>query len=452
MDRNFLLRGELAARLYHRCASALPVIDYHNHLSVKDIASDRKFENLTQLWIRVDPYKHRAMRILGIPEKYITGDASDYEKFKKWYSCLPGLLGNPLYDWSVMEFEQVLGMEFYPWKNPQKVWDEAKECLQELTAKQILSRFNVVYCAPCTSLTDDLSGFDRITGICPSLRGDDLVTVTADMIKKLERAAGIRISNLQEYLEATAIRMKVFTEAGCRFADHALDDGFSYAPDDGRNQERFQAVLEGKMLDGRDRDALASCLLKALTGLYAGEKYTLQLHLGAKRQTSTRLKEIAGPAGGYAAIGNGVSISALTAYLDDAEQQKAGLPEILLFNLNPSDNAAMAVLSGSFSGDGIQAKVSQGPAWWWCDHRQGMLDMLEHFSVYSVLSTFLGMTTDSRSLLSFVRHDYFRRILCDWIGEKAQQGIWPADEEMLSDLIRKICYENAARRIENIIH
>ena len=443
MSHHHLLKSPLAVRLYERCAKELPIIDYHNHLSIQDIVSDRSFSNLTQLWIAVDPYKHRAMRILGVPEHFITGQASDYEKFEKWYGCLPRLAGNPLYDWSVMEFETLFAMTLAPFRKPaQEVWQEANEKLQALTASAILEKFHIEYCAPCATICDDLAPFAALKGVYPSLRGDDMAAPTAEFAERLSAAAGMDVRDLSDYEAAMERRIGLFRESGCRFADHALDAGFDYLPDDGLNEARFQRMLARETLSAGDKLALTSRLLRTAGRLYARHGLAMQLHIGAKRTTSSRLRSIAGPAGGYAAIGSGVNVAALTAFLDDVE--KGGrLPKTILFTLNPADNAIMANLSGSYSCDSVESVVCQGPAWWWCDHAQGMREMLEHLSVYSVLSTFIGMTTDSRSLLSFVRHDYFRRILCQWIAEKVDADVLPDHMDILSDLIRRMCYENA---------
>ena len=449
MDKNYLLTTPLARRLYEEVARDLPIIDYHNHLNVADLLSDRKFENITQMWISVDPYKHRAMRILGVPERYITGDATDYEKFEKWYQGLPRLAGNALYDWSVMEFDLIFGITLPPFqRDTREVWDEVNEKLKDLSARKILGKFNLEYSAPVASIDDDLSIFDGLNGTCPSLRGDNILVPDEKFLQRLAQLTGISIVDLQSFEQALDQRMTVFQAAGCKFSDHALDDGFRYL-DDGENEARFAAVLRGEKLLGEDQQQLSSCILRVLGALYAKHGLTMQLHSGAKRPTSTRLRQIAGPAGGYAAIGRCVDVKSLTDLLDAVEQQPYGLPKTILFTLNPADNAVMSVLSGSYSKDGVEAIVSQGPAWWWCDHYQGMCDMLDHLCVYGVMSTFIGMTTDSRSLLSFVRHDYFRRILCQWIGNKAQQGILPDDFAILSDIVRRICYENAKKCIQH---
>ena len=438
MTMHPILKSSLGIELYKNYAKHLPIIDYHNHLCVEDILSDRVFENITQLWIAVDPYKHRAMRILGVPEHYITGKATDYEKFEKWYSCLPRLVGNALYDWSCMEFETIFGITLEPFEqDPAALYSQVNEKLKDLSAKKILSKFSIEYSAPCATLTDDLSVFDGLEGICPSLRGDTVVAVDQKFLHQLGQ-----ITDLADFWQEVEKRIVAFAQAGCRFSDHALDHGFAYVAEDGQNQDRFAKIVAGQTLTGEDKLAMESHILRGLGSLYAKHGMTMQLHIGAKRTTSSRLRAIAGPAGGYAGIGSGVDVGALTDLLDDIEKM-GGLPKTMLFTLNPADNAVMAILSGSYSADGVQAVVTQGPAWWWCDHAQGMRDMLEHFSAYSVLSTFMGMTTDSRSLLSFVRHDYFRQILCQWIAEKVEAGYFPENEKLLGDLITRMCYTNA---------
>ena len=448
MNSDFLLNDPLAHRLYHTYAKDLPIVDYHNHLSLGQLAPDYVFENIARLWVIPDPYKHRAMRILGVEERYITGDSSDYEKFSAWYGCLPRLIGNPLFDWSIMEMKTVFDYDLLPFGSPDRVWNTLNAKLTGMTSRDILEKFNITYSAPCATLWDDLSPFRPATGISPSLRGDDLLLPTAERIQALESLTGRKISKLEDYLSAIRIRLDAFRAAGCRFADHALDNGFTYLGTDGKNNRRFQQQAKGEPLSETDRIFLSSEILTALAGEYARCGFTLQLHSGAQRTTSTRLREIAGPAGGYAAMGNCVDLQSLVDFLDAVEKSPCGLPRILLFTLNPADNGILATLSGSYSKNGCAALISQGPAWWWCDHCQGIEQMLETFASHSVLSTFVGMTTDSRSLLSFVRHDYFRRILCQWIATKVSQGKFPGEENLLGDLIRKICYENAKMRLE----
>lgn len=445
MNPHFLLTLPLARRLYRQVAASLPIIDYHNHLSVREIREDRRFSNITQLWVTPDPYKHRAMRILGVEERYITGNESDEEKFRVWYECLPRLIGNPLFDWSAMELSTVFDLELLPLRPWRPVWQELNRKLQGLSARSILSKFNILYCAPCTALADNLSVF--MDGFAPSLRGDDLLLPSAPLLKTLSEQTGVPVRGLEDYFMALESRLSDFRTAGCRFADHALDNGFRCMADDGRNKDRFAALLAGSALSPEDRLCLASHILKGLLARYAAMDFTVQLHIGAQRSTSSRLKAAAGTGGGFAAIGSAVDVAALTRMLDDVEKSRQGLPRILLFTLNPADNALMATLSGSYSKDGQEALISQGPAWWWCDHYQGIFDMLDNFCCHSVLSTFVGMTTDSRSLLSFVRHDYFRRCLCQWMAEQVSRERLPDDFALLADTVRRICFENAYKRI-----
>ncbi|MBQ8440004.1 MAG: glucuronate isomerase [Clostridia bacterium] len=450
MNDNFLLQTPLSRELYHTCAKDLPLIDFHNHLSVADLANDRRFENITELWVASDPYKHRAMRMCGVPEREITGDASPYEKFAAWCRVYPRLIGTPLYHWTQMELSLVFGISELPSEeNTKKLWDEINALLKlpEYSTNQILKRFNVEYSAPCASILDDLSLFEKTEKVSPSLRGDDIIAPTKDFLQKLSALTGIEIKDLSTLRDALSRRLDVFHAMGTRFSDHALDNGFSYLPDDGKNNARLQIILDGQALSIVDAVALRSAILVLLGDLYAARDWTMQLHIGAQRFTSSRLRKLAGAAGGFASIGSGTDIQSLTALLDDIEKTVSGLPRVILFPLNPADNAAMAVLSGSYSKDGVSGLVQQGPAWWWCDHLTGMYEVFESISSYSVLSNFVGMTTDSRSILSFVRHDYFRRALCNWIGNKAEAGVFPRDIQALAPMVRAMCYGNAKERL-----
>ncbi|MDW7658209.1 MAG: glucuronate isomerase [Bacillota bacterium] len=444
MNENFLLHSKLSQYLYHEYAENLPLIDYHNHLPIADIAEKRSFTDLADLWLS-DPYKHRAMRICGIEERYITGDSDNLSKFRQWSTIVPDLVGNPLYHWSELELERIFSIQLPINKNTaEEIWFTANEMLADpaFSAKGLLDRFNVEYTAPCTQITADLSPFACTEGVSPSLRGDDLFPVTAELVNKLQAVTGVAIDSFDRFAEALTIRLEAFHAAGCRFADHALDNGFIYTHDDGNNGKRFAAFLHNGLLDDADVIHINSAVLRILGGAYARHEWVMQLHMGALRHTSSRLRTIAGQAGGFAGIG-GVSAATLTAMLDDIEQGESGLPRTVLFTINPADNAALAVLSGSFSQDGVRGKVQQGPAWWWCDHLYGMRELLEIMSTYGVLSTFIGMTTDSRSFTSLVRHEYFRRVLCGWIGDKVAEGAFPDDVALLGHLVDAVCYRNA---------
>ena len=423
----FLINSEYGEKLYDY-AKALPVVDYHNHLSVTDIAEDTRFFDVYELWIKPDPYKHRAMRMCGVEEKFITGEAGNEEKFIKWCETLPKLIGNPLYHWSIMELESVFGITDIT--DGQEMYNRCNDFLKEnnVSVSSLMKKFNVEHSCPCMSLFDEIN--EKVT---PSLRGDDIVNLPEEFVQK------INVKNLKEFEEFIVKRLGYFYSCGCRFSDHAIDDGFEYFSDDGQNDSRFELLLD-KKLDDDGKKKLSSYLLTFLAKEYAKIGFTMQLHIGAQRFTSTKLRIKAGAAGGFAGIGNSVNVKALTLFLDDVDMSETGLPKTILFTLNPADNALISVLSGSYSKDGVAGLITQGPAWWWCDHKDGILNMLENTAAFGVLSNFVGMTTDSRSFLSFVRHDYFRRILCDWLGKKVETGEFPKN---LNELIYRICYKNA---------
>ena len=445
MKSDFLLNTDTAKRIYQEYASQLPVIDYHNHLSVDDIKENRRFFDIYELWIQPDPYKHRAMRMCGVEEKYITGNATNEEKFCAWCEVLPDLLGNPLYHWTVMELYMVFGIEEIPDKNNAMVlYKKLNQYLKDniISTETLMKMFNVEIACPCVSLIDEFDCFKDNKRFSPSLRGDDIVKLDINFVKKLGKTTGMKIKCLDDLKKAVSARLDSIAKVGCCFTDHALDNGFIYYEDDKNNDARFAEILKGEKLEEKDAEKLFSCLLLFLGEEYAKRDLVMQLHIGAQRFTSTRLRSIAGAAGGFAGIGNSVDIKSLTKFLDDLEKTDHGLPKTVLFTLNPADNAMISVLSGSYSKDKVKGLITQGPAWWWCDHKQGIWQMLDNNAVFGVLSNFIGMTTDSRSFLSFVRHDYFRRILCDWLGSKVEACEFD-DDVSLQRLVNQMCYKNA---------
>ena len=266
-------------------------------------------------------------------------------------------------------------------------------------------------------------------------------------VKKLEEITNIKILSLDDFKNAIMKRLDYFQKCGCVFSDHALDNGFRFFEDDGNNSERFSSLLKNT-LDDENKEKLFVHLLLFLGREYSKRNFVMQLHIGAERYTSSKLRNKVGPAGGFAGIGNSVDVCSLTKFLDTLDRNEYGLPKTILFTLNPSDNALISVLSGSYIKDGVKGLVTQGPAWWWCDHKKGIEDMLENTSTFSVLSNFIGMTTDSRSFLSFVRHDYFRRVLCNLIGEKIDCGEFVCSEKQIEKLIYDLCYGNAKAQIK----
>ena len=449
MLKELLLNTSKAKKLYEY-AKGFPIIDYHNHLSIDDIRENRRFTDIYDLWINPDPYKHRAMRMCGVSEVYITGSANNEDKFIKWCETIPKLIGNPLYLWSIMELNSIFQIEEIPDQdNAKRLYKLCNEFLERniITVETLLDKFNVEVACPCVSLIDDISFFENNARMSPSLRGDDVVRPSVTFIKKLEEITNIKILSLDDFKNAIMKRLDYFQKCGCVFSDHALDNGFRYFLDDGKNEDRFLALREGKIEEAH-KEKLFVHLLLFLGREYSKRNFVMQLHIGAERYTSAKLRNKVGPAGGFAGIGNSVDVCSLTKFLDTLDLSENSLPKTVLFTLNPSDNALISVLSGSYSKDGAKGLITQGPAWWWCDHKLGIEDMLENTSAFSVLSNFIGMTTDSRSFLSFVRHDYFRRILCNWIGKKIVDGEFICSEKHIEKLIYDLCYGNAVSAVK----
>ena len=440
MRPDFLLHSNEAQALYETVVG-LPLIDWHNHLSIKDIHQNRRFHTITELWVSSDPYKHRAMRICGEKESLITGEADDFDRFAAWSRTLPQLAGNPLYFWSAMELDCVFGItDPLNEKTAQAIYEQANEQLAQegFTARGLLKRFHVEYAAPCVGLADDLSCFDGLSGIVPSFRGDDALN--------LRLPDDWQPKTLDDLSACLSQRLQALAEHGCQFADHALDDDFVYCPDDGRNAARFESWRRGEM-PPEDMHHLQSEILRILANEYARRHWILQLHVGALRKTSVRLCRVAGPAGGYATIGSSADMASLSTLLNDMEHAENGMPRIILYPLSPNDLAPFACLTGSFTGDGVRGQVRLGPAWWYCDHRMGIHECLSAAAAFGVLSVHPGMTTDSRNLLSFVRHDYFRRVLCDFLAEQARADELPQDMDILAKLASALSYGNAKQLI-----
>jgi glucuronate isomerase len=459
-EENVFLKTALAQRLYHECAAGQPIIDYHSHLSAADLAADRRFEDLAEVWVTHDPYKHRAMRIAGVPEALITGsDASPRARFDAWAATVPKTLGNPLYHWASLELERAFGIrEPLSPQTADAIWEtaNAKLLTPEYSARRLLARFNVACVCTSDGLLDDLGAHRALAAtaasvrVLPSLRGDDIADVSGEgygaWLVRLEAATGHAIETYEALCAAVCQRLDTFGELGCRLADQALD-GFAYLPTDEVTAARlFARRVAGETVSAHDALRLRSAVLRFLGCEYGRRGWVMQLHIGAQRGTSTRLRQLAGPAGGYAVPGQACDVASLCRFLDDVEC--AGrLPRTVLYTLNPADNAVLATLTGAFAEDGVAGKVQFGPAWWYNDHAQGIRQQLETLASYGLLSTFIGMTTDSRSLLSMARHEYFRRLLCGTLGEWAEQGLLPNDCAALEPLVRAVTYGNAREMV-----
>ena len=457
LDDNFFLSNKTAEHLYHEVARDLRVVDYHNHLNPVHLAENRHFENLASLWINEDPYKHRAMRIHGIAEEGITGAAPDEAKYANWVSTFPKTIGNPLFHWSCLELKRMFGIDAVLCdKNAADIWNTCNGMLQQegFGALDMLRKWNTEIVCTSDDLTGNLQPHQTVAHggsgiqVLPSLRGDSILAFDASFPEWMEKLSGSSaICTLDEFKEAIIRKLDHFAAAGCRLADHSLDAGFVCSlPSEAAAIELFAGLRKGAPGDGRVQ--LRSHMLVFLGAEYRKRGWTLQLHIGAQRTTSSRLRRLAGPAGGYATIGNGCDIASLCLLLDTLEQ-KGGLPRTILYTLNPADYAAFATLTGSYAQDGKAGLIQFGPAWWYNDHYEGIRQHLITLSGYGLLSHFIGMTTDSRSILSFSRHEYFRRILCNQVGIWAEAGELPDDGDVLSQLVRDICYNNSKQFIFN---
>ena len=461
LENDFLLDNRIAEELYRNAASELPIVDYHNHLDPVSLAIDHQCENIADLWVTSDPYKHRAMRINGIPEHFISGDASPKEKYLQWAKTLPKTIGNPLFHWSCAELKYVFGInEVLNESNAESIWDRCNRQIaeQSLSVRHILKLWKTETICTSDDLMDNLSQhikasqYDDGLNVLPSLRGDSMIAFGSPAYavwqEKLSEHYG-NVNNLYDYLDAIVCRLNIFNETGCRLADHSLDAGFVFMLPAEREADRiFEKRINGQSLCLDELQALQSYLLVLLGVEYAKRGWTLQLHIGAQRFTSSRLRASAGAAGGYACIGSTCDVNGLCGFLD-ALEQKNGLPNIILYTLNPADNAVMASLTGSFTADHTAGKIQFGPAWWFNDNLDGIHQQLTVLSGYGLLSRFVGMTTDSRSVLSFSRHDYFRRILCNMIGGWVENGLVPNDRPLLEQVISDISYHNAEKMILN---
>jgi glucuronate isomerase len=463
IEPDFLLYNKTAGRLYHEVAKNLPIIDPHNHVDASALAANRKFENLYQLWIGPDAYKHRIMRNLGVAEKLVAGDATDLDKFMAWAECFPQTVGNPMFHWSCMELQALFGFEeMLSPDNAAELWQTANGSLQQdgYGALDLMRRFGVEMLCTSDDLLDNLehhislSNQQQELACLPSLRGDTIITFAqpqfGEWLKKLRSLTGMEVTNLSSYKQAVIDRIEFFDRVGCLLSDHSFDSGFRFLPTGEETAAAlFERVINEGSLNADESIQLQSHLMHFLGKEYAKRDWKMQLHIGAQRYTSSRIRKVAGPAGGFACIGNGVDVTSLCMLLDSLDVEE-NLPKTILYTLNPADNPVFATLTGSFAEDGVKGKVQFGPAWWFNDHHEGITQQLITLANYGLLSTSIGMTTDSRSVLSFLRHDYYRRILCNLVGSWAEEKKVPDDWEALSNLVANIAYFNCKNWIKKV--
>ena len=456
IDDDFLLTNQASRHLYHTFAAAEPICDYHCHLSPRDIAENRRFANLFEIWLEGDHYKWRAMRANGVPERFCTGKATPLEKFKAWAATVPRTLRNPLYHWTHLELSRYFGItELLNEASAQRIWEQANEQLAtpELSTQGILRQFRVTTLCTTDDPADSLCHHEAIarsgfpTRVLPAFRPDPALGVHRPepfnaWLARLEESSGKDIASLPALQEALRRRRDFFHQHGCRLSDHGLERCHAEPCSEAQAAAIFDAARAGKPASPENHARFVSYLMLFLGRLYAERGWTMQLHLGALRNNNSRLLRQIGPDTGFDSIGDAPQASALAAFLDRLDTDNS-LPKTILYNVNPADNYAFASMVGNFQDGAIPGKIQLGSGWWFLDQKEGMEWQLNALSHLGLLSRFVGMVTDSRSFMSFPRHEYFRRVLCKLIGRDIEAGELPDDETLTGPLVRSICHENA---------
>ena len=456
IGEDFLLNTEAARRLYHGYAEREPILDFHSHLPSEEIAADRQFQNLFEIWLEGDHYKWRAMRANGVAERYCTGDATAYEKFVAWAGTVPFTLRNPLYHWTHLELRRYFGIDvLLEESNAKQAWERANALLRDgrLTARRILKQFGVRALCTTDDPCDDLSGHQRIAAsetefrVYPTFRPDHALAIDDGdgfraWVKRLEKASKTSIGSLRDFLDSLKQRHDFFHAQGGRMSDHGLNYCPSAKCSDTQAAAIFDKAREGETVSGDELEQYSSYMMNFFGHLDAARGWTKQLHLGAYRNANTRRLQELGPNTGFDSIGDWRHVGAVCQYLDRLEQENA-LPKMIVYNANPRDNYALATAIGNFQDGKIAGKIQFGSGWWFLDQKEGIEWQLNALSNAGLLSRFVGMVTDSRSFMSFPRHEYFRRVLCNMIGGEMERGELPNDERLLGGMIRRVCYQNA---------
>ena len=458
MDEDFLLQTETAQRLYHEYAAAMPIFDYHCHISPQEIAEDRRFSNLSEIWLQGDHYKWRAMRANGVDEKYCTGNASDWEKFQKWAETAPYTMRNPLYHWTHLELRNPFGINTN--LNPtsaHQIWDtcNAKLRNKDFSCRGIIRKANVRVICTTDDPIDTLeyhrsikaSGFE--VKVIPAWRPDKAMTVEDPnafnaYVDQLEAVSGISIIYYDQFMAAIEKRHLFFHENGCRLSDHGLETIYAAAYTQAEIKTIFDNIRAGQIPSADEVLKFKSAMLYEFAVMDHSRNWTQQYHLGAMRNNNTRMFETIGADKGFDSIGEYPTALALSKFLNRLEYDKK-LTRTILYNLNPGDNAVMATMIGNFQDGSEPGKIQWGSGWWFLDQKDGMTNQINTLSNLGLLSRFVGMLTDSRSFLSYSRHEYFRRILCNLLGNDVENGELPADLEFLGKMVEDISYNNAER-------
>lgn len=452
----FMLQNDTAAKLYHDYAKELPIIDYHCHVSPFEIAENRQYTNISEIWLHGDHYKWRAMRTCGVDEAFITGQASDKDKFIKWAETVPYTLGNPLYHWTHLELKRYFDIdELVNLDSAERIWEQTKDQLQSstLSTRGIIKKSNVEVICTTDDPADGLEAHQSIakdgfeTAVYPAFRPDKALMIgTKDFkayISRLETTSGKQIESLKELLDVLETRAHFFHQQGCRLADHGIETIPFQLASHNEIELIFTKALTGEAISEREAEQYQTYVLLFLGRLYHSLDWTMQLHLGALRNTNFRMFNQLGTDTGFDSISDFSFAKSLTMFLDELDKTEE-LPQSILYTLNPNHNEVIASAIGSFQSD-KPGKIQFGSGWWYNDTKQGMEKQISDLANIGLLSQFVGMLTDSRSFLSYTRHEYFRRILCNLIGNWIEAGEWPTDEKWVGQLVQGISYQNAKK-------
>jgi glucuronate isomerase len=455
IHENFLLGNKTAIRLYHQYSENQPIVDFHCHLSPAMIAEDRQFGNLTQAWLEGDHYKWRAMRTNGINEKYCTGNAPEPEKFKKWAETVPATIGNPLYHWVHLELARYFNIyELLSPSTASGIYEKTTSLLQskDYSIRSLIRKMNVEVICTTDDPVDALEHHKKLKGnfeiiVLPTFRPDNIVKTEdpekfRSYISKLEQSSGIIIKNFETLIEAIDLRHKFFHEMGGRSSDHGLDRFYFAQYTAAEADKIFKKLLKGDSLSCEEAEKYKAAAMTELCRMNHKRGWTQQFHVGAMRNNNARMFRQMGPDTGWDSIGisqDALKMSKFLSNLDDTEQ----LAKTILYNLNPADNEMMITMAGNFNDGSSAVKVQYGPAWWFFDQKNGMEKHLKDLAALGLLRRFIGMVTDSRSFLSYPRHEYFRRLVCNYVGEEVEKGLIPDEDELLKPVIEGISYRNA---------
>ena len=458
LDKDFLLSTEMAKTLYHDYAENMPILDYHCHINPQEICEDRKFENITQVWLGGDHYKWRQMRSNGVDEKYITGDGTDREKFQAWAETMPKLIGNPLYHWSHLELRRYFGYEGYlNGDTAEEVWNLCNAKLQEdsMTVRNLIKQSNVTLICTTDDPVDSLEWHKKLAEdttfdvqVLPAWRPDRAISIGKsdfpDYIHTLAEVSGISITTFEDLKKALSIRMDYFSNLGCLVSDHGLPYVMFSPASDSLIEEIFNKRMQGQMVDAQEELQYETALLLFLGREYRHRNWVMQLHYGVRRDNNHKMFARIGADTGFDSIGDSAPVSTLAEFLN-ALCETDELPKTILYSLNPHDNEAIDCIMGCFQDSTAVSKLQHGSAWWFNDHKNGMQNQLLSLAASGNLSGFVGMLTDSRSFISYTRHEYFRRILCNLLGELVENGEFPDDLATLKEIVKDISYRNAVR-------